>query len=182
MVNTKCCVLPLQNCVRQYFYNIFCSIVAKCSTNLTPSYQKVKGLVFFHRTIQIKSFSPGTNAHSGRICAFFCGASFNQTEEEVNMCGAQTLRLAQTLAAARLGDFESPQLLNVWVRLDLFTASIFIITSAMHHDWFTNGFQARINCADARTASWGRSQFCKAELEEFEKSASLNTLGGHYFL
>ena len=29
--------------------------------------------------------------------------------------------------------------------------------------------QAWINCADARTASWGRSYFCEAELEEFEK-------------
>ena len=29
--------------------------------------------------------------------------------------------------------------------------------------------QASINCADAKTASRGRSQFCEAELEEFDK-------------
>ena len=39
-------------------------------------------------TINISYYesTPGSNAHSGRICAFFCGASFNKSEEEVGEC------------------------------------------------------------------------------------------------
>ena len=39
-------------------------------------------------TINISYYesTPGSNAHSGRICAFFCGASFNKSEEEVGQC------------------------------------------------------------------------------------------------